>query len=103
MFFEWDEAKNRSNLPKNGINFEQASQVFRDPPHIAFTDRIVDGEQRWEALGRVERFAGRHLLLQVAHTVREESEGDTVVDVVRIIPARKAAPKERKSHEDENG
>jgi uncharacterized protein len=30
MRFEWDEAKNRSNLQKHGIDFETAVLVFED-------------------------------------------------------------------------
>jgi uncharacterized DUF497 family protein len=103
IVFEWDEAKDRCNQRKHGISFEQASQVFRDPLHVTVTDRVVDGEQRWKTLGMVKRSAGKHLLLQVAHTVCEETEEDSIVEVVRIISARNASPGERKSYEDENG
>jgi hypothetical protein len=101
--FEWDEAKNRSNQRKHGISFQEASQVFLDPMHIVVADRVVGAEQRWQALGLVRRPSGCHLLVQVAHTVREESEPDTFIEVVRIISARKAVPEERKIYEDENG
>jgi uncharacterized DUF497 family protein len=39
----------------------------------------------------------------VAHTIREELESGTSVEVVRIISARKASPKERRDYADENG
>ncbi len=29
MTFEWDEAKNRSNLRKHGFNFAEADELFR--------------------------------------------------------------------------
>jgi len=45
-------------------------------------------------MGRVEDW----LLVVVAHTVRED-EG---VDVIRIISARRAEPKERRRYEQEN-
>lgn len=63
----------------------------------------MDGEQRWQALGFVSEPSGGILLLLVAHTVREELELGTPVEVVRIISARKASPKERRDYADENG
>lgn len=101
--FEWDEAKNLSNQRKHGISFEEASQVFLDPLHIAVADRVVDGEQRWQTLGLAKRASGNLLLLLVANTVREDLEQDIFIEVVRIISARQARPEERKSYENENG
>ena len=62
------------------------------------SDRIEDGESRWQAIGSVEGL----LILTVAHTVREEEAGGTLVDVFRIISARRATRKERRRYEDEN-
>ena len=31
MKYEWDEAKNRKNLAKHGLSFEDAAQVFSGP------------------------------------------------------------------------
>ena len=101
--FEWDEAKNLANQRKHGVSFEEASQVFLDPLHLAVPDRVVDGEQRWQALGLAQRTIGCLLILLVAHTVREESESDACIEVVRIISARKATAQERQCYEDENG
>jgi uncharacterized DUF497 family protein len=39
----------------------------------------------------------------VAHTLREERDDGTLVDVIRIISARPATRKERRRYEDENG
>jgi uncharacterized DUF497 family protein len=55
----------------------------------------VDGEERWQTFGVV----GGVLLLMVAHTVQEVS---TTQEVIRIISARPATPKERRRYEDEN-
>jgi uncharacterized DUF497 family protein len=44
MRFEWDEAKNRKNFKKHGIEFETAVLVFDDPYAVSDRDRIVDGE-----------------------------------------------------------
>jgi uncharacterized DUF497 family protein/uncharacterized protein (DUF4415 family) len=88
--FEWDEAKNLSNQRKHGVNFQLASQVFRDLSRVLVADGEVDGEQRWQTIGQVRRASGGVLLLLVAHTVREEVELRVFVAVVRIISARKA-------------
>ena len=96
--FEWDEAKNLSNRRKHGVTFEEASQVFRDPLYVSVQDRVEGGELRWQTFGLVEDV----LLLTVAHTVREERDDGTPVDVIRIISARRATRKERRRYEDEN-
>ncbi len=70
--FEWDEAKNASNQRKHGLSFEEASEVFLDPLHVAFADRVVDGDQRWLALGLTKLEGGTFLILAVAHTARED-------------------------------
>ncbi|MGC9987263.1 MAG: BrnT family toxin [Terriglobales bacterium] len=97
--FEWDETKNLSNRRKHGVSFEEACQVFLDPLYVSVQDRIEGGESRWQTLGLVEGV----LLLTVAHTVREELEDGALVDVIRIISARRATRKERRRYEDENG
>jgi hypothetical protein len=101
--FEWDEAKNLANQRKHGISFEEASQVFFDPLHIVVDDRVVDGEQRWQALGLIRRDEGGFILLLVAHTIRERAENREFEEFVRIISARRAKPIERKVYEAENG
>jgi uncharacterized DUF497 family protein len=44
--FTRDEGKNRANRRKNGVSFENATRVFRDPHLIFEQDREVDGEPR---------------------------------------------------------
>jgi uncharacterized protein len=101
--FEWDEAKNLANQRKHGVSFEEASNLFLDPFHVVTADQIVNGEQRWQALGMATRTTGTIVLLLVAHTMREESGDEDTVEVIRIISARKTTSEERKSYEDENG
>ena len=60
---------------------------------------MQDGEERWQACGKVEGAT----LLMVAHIIREEVDDGTVMEVVRIISARRAEPKERRRYERENG
>jgi uncharacterized DUF497 family protein len=46
---------------------------------------------------------GGLLLLTVAHALREEYEQGTPLEVIRIISARRATPKESRRYEEENG
>jgi uncharacterized DUF497 family protein len=87
----WDEQKSRRNLAKHGVSFETAKLVFDDPRAVSQLDRVKDEEERWQTLG----LAGGILILLVVHTYREES-GE---EVLRIISARKATPRERTIYE----
>jgi len=97
--FEWDEAKNAANQRKHGVRFEDAVRVFEDPLHVSELERDTDGEQRWQTFG----FIDGHLFVMVANTVSEAYEDGTAVDVVRLITARRATPKERRDYEVKNG
>lgn len=90
MRFEWDAGKNLSNQKKHaGIDFEIASRVFADPGLILRKDRVIEGEQRWHAIGAV-----RKAVLLVVHVYREEdTHGE---EIIRIISAREASPRERR-------
>jgi hypothetical protein len=92
MRFEWDEVKSGRNLAKHRISFETASLVFEDPHVLVRPDRVVVGEERWQAIGLI----GGAVIVLLAHTYREEDEEE----VVRIISARKAAASERKAYEE---
>lgn len=78
--FEWDAAKDRTNQKKHRVDFETARLVFDDASCVTFVERIVNGEQRWHAIGLVENV----IILVVVHTYREGPAGD----VIRIISAR---------------
>lgn len=93
--FEWDAAKAQSNLSKHRVSFEIATRVFADPFAMVEQDRVKNGERRWQTLGSVDG----HLLLLVAHTVRDGGDGEDGTEVIRIISARRAEPKERKHYE----
>jgi len=95
--FEWDPAKAAINLRKHGISFDIAMLAFADPFAITGQIRIEDGEQRWQTIGRVEG----HLVLLVAHTIRDDDEDGQPVEVIRIISARRADRKERRRYEQE--
>jgi hypothetical protein len=93
MRFGWDSDKDRVNQKKHGgIAFESAALVF-DDPHVMFRkDRIVDGEQRWHAIGVAEG-----AVLLVVHAYRMERENGEE-ETVRIISAREANQRERRVH-----
>ncbi|PDQ19311.1 hypothetical protein CN311_20195 [Mesorhizobium sanjuanii] len=88
--FEWDAEKAASNLRKHGVSFEVATGVFLDPFALTIQDRVEEGEYRWQTIGVVD---GTFVLL-IAHADREEDG----IDVIRIISARQATPKERRSY-----
>ena len=99
LYFAWDDAKNRSNQRKHGgIAFEMAAQVFRDPFRLTRQDRIEGGKERWQTLGVVHGVT----VLLVAHTITEDDDEGEPVEVIRIISARRATPRERKRYEQEN-
>ena len=87
MRFEWDENKNRQNVLKHGIDFEDARKIFRGFTIDTLDDRFDYGEERIISIGIL---AGV-VVLTVVHTDRENS--------CRIISARQANRKERKRYE----
>src|SRR5258708_20021882 len=93
--FEWDSAKARANLRKHGVSFEIARQVFEDPDALVEQDRIEGGGRRWQTIGTVDGV----LLLLVVHNVEYGDEGPE--ETIRIISARRASRRERKSYEEE--
>jgi uncharacterized DUF497 family protein len=89
LTFEWDPRKARSNLAKHGIGFEEASTVFGDRLSLTIPDpEHSKTEERFVTMGTA--FTGK--LLVVVHTDR----GDNI----RIISARRADRRERKSYEE---
>jgi hypothetical protein len=93
--FEWDTTKAQANLRKHRVSFETAARVFADPFAVTTQDRIEGGEYRWQTLGLVDGL----VLLLVAHTLWEGEEGG---EVIRIISARRADAKEKRSYEKAN-
>jgi uncharacterized DUF497 family protein len=87
MRFIWDEGKNRRNLLKHKVSFETEVSVFDDPHAISVQDRFVQDEERWQTLGLIEGM----VVLLVAHSIEFESDEE----IIRIISARKATPRER--------
>ena len=87
MAFEWDEAKNRTNIAKHGIGFETAKRIFEGPVLTWVDDRNAFGEIRMRSIGAVDGIA----VLAVIHTKRSGN--------IRIISARPADRVERKNYD----
>ena len=88
MKFEWDDRKDRGNIRKHGVSFQEATTVFADP--LAGTIPDPDhsrGEARFVTIGS----SSSNRLLVVCHT--EEGEN------FRIISARRATSHEREKYE----
>ncbi|HUY36744.1 MAG TPA: BrnT family toxin [Pirellulales bacterium] len=86
MEFEWDPDKAAGNLAKHSVSFHEAATVFGDPLAVTYFDPDHSGEEdRFLTFGHSS--AG-HVLV-VSHTDRG--------DRTRIITARRATRKERKS------
>jgi uncharacterized protein len=84
--FEWDPKKNRENLRRHKVSFEEAETVFVDEH-----GRLMDDPDHSEDEGRfiLLGLSATLRLLVVCHTYREEDE------VIRLISARKAERSER--------
>ena len=52
--FEWDDSKNRENIAKHGVSFQEAQEAFEDIRRVIMKDvQHSDGEQRFFCLGKV--------------------------------------------------
>ena len=83
--FDWNPAKDKTNINKHGISFKEAASVFFDEHAMYFDDeRHSQNEDRFIVIGKskIER------LLYACFCYRES---DTVI---RIISARKATENE---------
>lgn len=78
--FEWDKKKNKTNVAKHGISFEDASKVFDDPDRIQYIN-VKGNEKRFVTVGKVIKF-----IVAVVYTVRS--------GLLRIISARQARKNE---------
>ncbi|MBI1815398.1 MAG: BrnT family toxin [Deltaproteobacteria bacterium] len=91
MRFEWDPRKERRNLERHGIGFDEASTVFVDTLSITIPDpEHSDDEERWVIMG----VSHRQRLLVVVHMEDDEQQ------IVRIISARPADSGERREYEE---
>ena len=87
--FEWDDDKNRENIRKHGVSFEEARTVFFDEHAVrAFDPDHSGAEDRFVMFGMSFKLR----LLLVCHCFRKS---DTVI---RIFSARKADKYEAKHY-----
>jgi uncharacterized protein len=79
--FEWDKQKEKANIKKHGVSFDEARTVFYDENAIQYFDPDHSkSEDRFILLG----ISIKLRILVVCHCFRESET------VVRIISARKA-------------
>lgn len=86
MKFEWDPAKNRSNIRKHGLDFGDAEEMFRGFLLVRPDTDEDYGEERWLGIGMI-----RGRISFVAFAERPP-------DTVRIISLRKADHEEREQY-----
>ena len=87
--FRWDDNKNKANIEKHGISFEEAASVFQDEGALVIADdEHSESEERFILIG----FSFKANLLVVCHCYREKDS------IIRIISARKADKKERQKY-----
>ncbi|MDE2291745.1 MAG: BrnT family toxin [Elusimicrobia bacterium] len=87
LTFAWDERKNRANVRKHGVSFEEARTVFSDENAVRYYDPDhSEDEERFILLG----MSALSRVLVVCHCGRESES------VIRIISARKADKREQK-------
>jgi hypothetical protein len=86
--FEFDEAKSKSNLEKQGIDFVQAQALWDDPGLLEFPVKTTD-EPRFLLVGMIE---SNHWSAVV--TYRN--------DCIRIISVRRSRAEEVKLYESED-
>ncbi|MBF0107529.1 MAG: BrnT family toxin [Deltaproteobacteria bacterium] len=89
IVFEWDDEKNRANIKKHGVSFEEAQSVFFDEHAMRFFDPDhSNDEDRFIMLGMSFKLR----VLVVCHCLKKN---DTVI---RIISARKVNRLEAKGY-----
>jgi uncharacterized protein len=90
LTFEWNPDKATANLRKHGVDFAEATTVFRDTlsSTIPDPDHSKPGEIRELTIG----LSHRYRLIVVAYCKRGRN--------IRIVTARPATRRERKAYEE---
>lgn len=87
--FTWNRKKAAQNITKHeGVTFEEATTVFRDPLAYIFDDNEHSHEEYREL---IIGYSQRRRLLIISFAERD--------DIIRIISARKADTDERNDYE----
>jgi len=90
MEFEWDPIKNKKNLKKHGVDFEEAKAVFQDEMALElYDDEHSSDEDRFIIIG----LSSKSRELTVCHCYRNSGE------TIRIFSARRATNAEIKLYE----
>ncbi len=91
MDFEWDENKRIKTLRERGIDFIDATKIWKDPKRQERIDARKDhGEVRIQTIGRVD-FG----ILFVVYTERVYENNE---EVIRIISARMANERDKEEY-----
>jgi uncharacterized DUF497 family protein len=90
MHFDYDPVKNRQNIQNHGIDFEDAKRIWDRPVYTEVDYRFEYEEVRFQTLGLMDTL----VVILVVHTDYTE-DGE---EIIRIISARKALPRERKKY-----
>ena len=88
MIYEWDDEKNKINIKKHCISFEEAQTIFEDPLLQISNDDGFYQEERFRAIGTSQR--GRNLLVVFCERFSQED------NIIRIISSRKLTRSEIK-------
>ena len=95
MEFEWDVPKNQTNIIKHGISFQEAQEVFKDPKLLTYVDDRCNYEEiRKLSIGQLLLPQLPIIVVLVVHTDRN--------GVIKIISARRANKKERRTYEQQS-
>lgn len=87
--FEWDEAKNATNIKKHGVSFDEAQTVFLDENAIRYFDPdYSQDEDRFIMLGMSFKLR----VLVVCHCFKLSDS------IIRLISARRANKKETQDY-----
>ena len=90
MNYEWNLIKERLNIAKHGVDFEEAKSVFADEfALVLFDEDHSNDEERFLILG----ISQKERILLVVHCYREN-------DTIRIISSRKATKSEAKQYKE---
>ena len=90
MNYEWNLIKERLNIAKHGVDFEEAKSVFADEfALVLFDEDHSNDEERFLILDMSQK----ERILLVVHCYREN-------DTIRIISSRKATKNETKQYKE---
>jgi len=87
MQFDWDPKKNLSNIKKQGLDFEDAKELFTYDLYKFEDKRFNYGEKRFVGFGYI-----KNKLMNVVYTEREPN-------IIRIISFRRANSREEALYE----